>query len=90
VRLDRAIVTSARWSARAACAMVPTTMAHFLLDTPQGSLLVVLVASTLVAVIVWLAVRLVVAAVALTVWLFLRAIRQARGSSREFPHPETR
>jgi hypothetical protein len=69
---------------------VVTTVAHFLLYTPQGSLLLVLVGSTIVAVVVWLAVQLVLAAVVFAVWLLLRAIRQVRGSPREFPRPETR
>jgi hypothetical protein len=67
-----------------------TTVAHFLLYTPQGSLILVLVGSSIVAVVVWLAFQLLFAALVFAVWLLLRAIRQVRGSPHEFPRPETR
>lgn len=43
-------------------------MEHFLLYTPAGSLVMVLVASVAVAVVVWWAVMLAVALVAFALW----------------------
>ena len=50
-------------------------MTHFLLSTPAGSLLMVLVASAVVALVVSCAVRLAAALIALALWRLYCALR---------------
>lgn len=58
------------------------TLLHLLLYTGEGSLVMVLVASAVVAVVVSWAVKLAVAVLAFAVWLLVRTLHRA------FPVPK--
>jgi hypothetical protein len=55
---------------------------HFLLYTPQGSLILVLVGCAIVAVVVWSMVRIAVAVVVVGAWLLLRPPAADRMTAR--------